>query len=334
MSVVSTAINHWINTKFEKWLAKQLPASSKQTLKRNNIFILPTRFGYAYLFFATLMFILGTNYQNNLIILVSFILASCFVTAMIQSYRNLAHLQLALNNSLVTGFCDEKLFLPINLKSAGKKFKLFFSLSKNAMVCVDLINEQAEVMVPLMYQQRGIHRLPRVIVSTIYPFGLFKVWTQLNFGVSALIYPKPIKPPGDFVNAFLSNESRDASDTNKQQIVTEREGIDDFAELKRYQRGESLAKVAWKQVAKGQDWHTKHYVHAIDASPDWLSLEMFPSAHIESRLSWLTFLVLTLEKQEIPFGLMLNNEKISPDGGKLHFQRCLKMIATYGQHHG
>ena len=321
----------WVDDKFQRWLVKQLPASNLQWLKRTNIFILPTRFGYAYLFFAAIMFVLGTNYQNNLIILISFILISCFITVMIQSYQNLAQLKLSVTTNIITGFCTEKLFLPLSVSSSRPKFNINFNFQDEESTRYLLLSEDKYVKVPFSKNERGLHTLSRVVVSTYYPMGLFRVWTKLDFGVNALIYPKPKKPPVSFLHQLISLNEDDSKGDQHREVVTRQEGIDEFSELKRYQRGESLAKVAWKQVAKGQEWHTKHYLHVTHASPDWLSLDMFPAADIETRLRWLTFLVLSFEKQEIPFGLKLGDKLIEPSGGKIHCQGCLKNIATYGQ---
>ena len=60
------------------WLNKRIPAATRFSLNHKNIFIFPSRFGGLYLFLCLGLFILGTNYQNNLMILLCYFLVSLF----------------------------------------------------------------------------------------------------------------------------------------------------------------------------------------------------------------------------------------------------------------
>ena len=59
---------------FNRWLAKRIPSQKEHRLNSSNILIYPTRFGLGYLAIVMLIFLLGTNYQNNIILLLSYLM--------------------------------------------------------------------------------------------------------------------------------------------------------------------------------------------------------------------------------------------------------------------
>ena len=66
-----------------RWLARRIPPASRLTLGYRNLFILPSRLGYQYLLLLGALFVLGTNYQNNLVLALAYLLLSLFITTLI-----------------------------------------------------------------------------------------------------------------------------------------------------------------------------------------------------------------------------------------------------------
>ena len=86
---------------YERWLARRLPAASQIVLDQKRIFIFPTGYGFFYLLVAALLFIGGINYENNLILALSFLMASLFLVAILHTFRNLSALGLRDRKSVV-----------------------------------------------------------------------------------------------------------------------------------------------------------------------------------------------------------------------------------------
>ena len=57
-----------------RYLERRQPASTSLKLRQNILYVLPTRYGLAMLLLAVILYLLGSNYQNNLILLLSFLL--------------------------------------------------------------------------------------------------------------------------------------------------------------------------------------------------------------------------------------------------------------------
>jgi uncharacterized protein (DUF58 family) len=338
MPIVSTTrailahVKAFFKTRMNVWLTKRIPASSHHKLSSRNIFIFPTPFGFAYLGFVLLLFLLATNYQNNLIMLLSYLLASFFITVMMHSFYNFSQLSFSAEQQQC-GFVQQKIIFPVIITSKRKHFDLNFSIKGDQSSLFDSKVAQClpgKTRVNLAYssEKRGEYSLGRVTIFSEYSFGLFKSWTHLDFGLSALIYPKPL--PVALTQSQLlghKDESAMASYQSSNNV-----GIDDFSELKSFIIGESRARTAWKQLARGQGHYSKHYQESESALL-CLKLAHMPVADLETQLSYLSFLVSELTQSQQNFSLQLEADKDAVDynSGLAHQHACLTALAL---HHG
>jgi uncharacterized protein (DUF58 family) len=183
---------------------------------------------------------------------------------------------------------------------------------------------------PYQSAKRGEQHLGRVTVFSEYSLGLFKSKTVLDFGHYAIIYPKP-KSLSAGQYQLASQQDEPSLDSYQTSTLA---GTDDFSELKSFVRGESKARTAWKQLAKGQGHYSKHY-QASHGQLQWLKLSEMPGSDIETRLAHLSFLVGELTGLNQSFGLDLtqgskkNTATIEPSSGFVHQQACLTALALY-----
>lgn len=311
---------------FNTWLNKRIPASAQQQLNSRNLFIFPTRFGFAYLLFVIVLFLLGTNYQNNLIMLLSYFLVSLFISAMLHSFFNLSGLTLIAKKE-VKGFAEDRVFLPIKLLSDKARFAITFNFEKQKVITVAEILPSAMatdsgVLVPYDTVKRGVYSTGRVKVASEYALGLFTCWTKLDFDCQFIIYPKPLA-------LKLTAQAHGGQEQEQQGHALEQHG-DDFYQLKTYQKGEPLTQVAWKQLAKGQGMLTKSY-QSTQGSETWLKLANMPSSDIEKKLAYLCYLIQQYYHNDQRFGLDLYGTLIEPDHSKAHLEQCLYALAVFSK---
>ena len=234
-SVISSWLIHpikrWINRRLNVWLARRIPQSKEQQINYRNIFIMPTRFGAAYGLFTLILFLLGTNYQNNIIILISYLLVSFFIIVLHHSFFNLSGLKFAAN-SPIKGYAGSALSFPLMITNKKTRFNIHFSfyqglvnksstsntsgaglaVGKNisseqiavkqhsekasseqkSKVILELTQGENEIAVPFQTEKRGQFSLPRMLIASEYGFGLFRTWTRLDFSQQATIFPKPL----------------------------------------------------------------------------------------------------------------------------------------------
>ena len=323
-----------INTGFERWLLRRNPQQFEHQLSSRNIMIYPSRFGFAYLVFVVVLFLLATNYQNNIILLLSYLLASLFITVMLHSFYNVTQLSFS-SHAQQSGYTNDTLFFPIYVKTTKIHFDInaFFNDHGVASKAAKIQRCQSgSNVLTLAYKatSRGKHSLGRVTVFSEYSLGLFISKSILDFGHCALVYPQPkVFHLGGLTKHLRNNNYI----TNNLQTSHEK-GSDDFFELKRFVIGEPNSSIAWKHLAKGRGRFSKHY-HQYQSKILWLSIHDMPGNLIEQKLSYLSFLVgeLTMSNQE--FGLVLSNDvndknlNLAPNTGINHQHACLLALALY-----
>lgn len=327
--LISKGMKNFIKHRFELFLKRRVPGRFEHLLSRQNIFIMPTKFGFAYLFFVFILFLLATNYQNNIIMLLSYLLASFFISVMMHSFNNFNGLKLK-SSAQYSGFAKQEIDIPITISSLKKRYNLTLAFanqhdqSRVFLSQCDIGN--SEISLPFYANKRGIVDLGRIKVSSEYGFGLFVAWSVLDFSHQVVVFPSPKEIEASEYQLSPQEEHQLSTTAN-----TALAGMDDFSELKEYITGESRARIAWKQFARDQGKYTKHYQSQQGGSL-WLNLDDMPSNNIEARLSFLSYLIVEYSNSKYVFGLKLggkNEIKIAPNSGQKHQQKCLYALAHY-----
>lgn len=322
---IAQKVKQNFNARFAKFLSRRMPPQAKTVLSNKNVFILPTKFGAAFIVFVLLLFLLGTNYQNNVIILFSYLLGSFFVTSMLHTFYNLSALSLKQVGD-IDGFVGESLHFPVVLNSSRPRFNLHFNLHGQGVTqLIDFVDEETSVQIPFTSESRGTMSLGRLRVSSEFSYGLFKAWTQIEFRSQATVYPKPIPLTQGYKLSDVVTPTKDGEDGR---FSDHKPGVDDFYALKTYQVGEPLSHVAWKQVARKKGWYTKDY-RENETRDLYLNLQDMPANNIERQLSMLCFLVLELHQQGQTFGIKLRDKVINANNGQQHLQECLVALAHF-----
>ncbi|GAB3022960.1 DUF58 domain-containing protein [Bowmanella dokdonensis] len=313
-----------LQRKMHAWLERRIPGSREFTLNRNNIFIFPSRFGLLYLILCLALFILGTNYQNNLILILGYFLLSLFLVSLLASYLNFAGIRLQLGK-VSHSFAGDVANLPIWIlgpdNDRNRFGRLHFSwYGQQVRQSVELSNMTNPVGLELDSPERGILRPPRVTLCSYYPLGLFRCWTHLSFDCEVIVYPAPLPCNLPLISETAKGETEGP--------LSVEDGHDNFDSLTEYRPGQPLYHVAWKQVAKGQGMISKKFSSQARQSA-WLKLLPQGSDRLEHQLSELCFMILELDSAGMTYGLELGGMRHQPDKGNEHLHRCLTALALY-----
>jgi uncharacterized protein (DUF58 family) len=315
------------NSRTLRWLNRRIPAARQYQLDLRSIFIFPSKFGWLYVTLCLGLFLLGTNYQNNLMRMLCYFLLAIFLLNLFAAYLNFAKIQIQLGKCHNV-FAGDQLQLPLWLNTDKDKLPVpkgqmhFGFWRETPRVCVDLDQMTNPINLAVECQHRGHLRLPRVSINSYFPLGLFRCWTYLDFIQEIVVYPKPLPGPVKF---FSSDEDGEAASN-----LSIQKGYDDFASLKTYQTGEPLNHVAWKQLAKGQGMLSKQFSSSVNQSL-WLKLLPCPAEKLELQLSQLCYQLIALAQTQQVYGLQLDELKISPSSGAEHHTQCLTALALYKQ---
>jgi uncharacterized protein (DUF58 family) len=306
---------------FSTWVLRRIPPARNIVLGHRNIFIIPNKQGLGFLFVLGLMFIGAANYEVNLGFSLVFLLLSMFMLSIFYTFRNLSGLHI----SAVPGapvFAGEKAEITVILNRHGSRtyesVQVCFPGAR-AQVADLLAHTEARLSLYVPSHRRGRINPGRLVVDTVFPFGICRAWSLVDLDFSFLAYPRPVECDLDYL---LANQQTSGNTT-----VTR--GNDDFHSLREYQRGDSLKHVAWKQFARGQGMFTKEYASNIDRKI-WLRWEMFAGMSVEERLSRLCYCVLKLDTAGVDYGLELPTVSIQPAKGSMHYAKMLETLALYG----
>ncbi len=304
------------------WIFRaRAPEPPPVTLVQRRIFILPTRQGY--LFAAVLLVLLlgSINYALSLGFVLTFLLAAMGSVAMLHTWRNLAHLKLRPGRCDPVFAGDTVQFRVVLEAPARERFAVAIRRRGDDPVFADVGPAgPAVVALPVAATRRGRLRCGRLEIFTRYPVGLFHAWSYFDFGLAAIVYPRPDPAAG-----LPPNQSR-AGDDEGIPVA----GDEDFAFLRAYRPGDPPRQIAWKALARGDDLLSKEFQASASAELwlDWLDAR---APDPESRLSVLAHWVLETERLGQSYGLRLPGAVIAPGRGEAHRARCLEALALHGE---
>ncbi len=310
----------FIKNKLNKWFGKRMPISDSINLEQKSTYILPTGAGFLLLLIVLLMIIAATNYQNNLAFLLTFLIVSIGLVSIIISFKNLQGLNLNLVEAQSV-FLEDKLTIKIQCKSQFEQnhFTIGLGVSNKKLCYFDIKKEQPfDLILTIDTTYRGWVKLPKLIASSRFPFGLFNIWSWFQFESLILVYPKAIKPP-----EMATQGNSDDENGSKKSI-----GGDELFGLKDYQAGDLVSRIDWKALAREKGLLTKEFVtlQSQDLAFDWHD---YVNVNGELRLSYLCFLVVAASKKNVSFSLNLPTKYFAINHGEQHKQTCLLALATY-----
>ena len=297
-------------------------------LGQRRIYILPTGPGLGFGALILVLLIGSINYNLGLGYALTFVALSCALVDMVLTWRNLAHLVLTPGRAPNVFAGQEAPFeLQLSNPGARNRYAVWVDVAGVAEprhVADVPAGSSAAVRIAVPTESRGWLAAPRLTLSTRFPLGLFRAWAYWHPQLNALVYPFPEEgaPPLPQLAGGRSDGSGQA-------------GSDDFAGVRAYQPGDSMRRLAWRQIARldlndGGQLATKHFE---GGARDELVLDLatLPARlDLEARLSRLTRWVLEAESRDLPYAFRLGAEHYDAANGAAHQAACLLALALYG----
>ena len=284
------------------------------TLKHQRIFIVPSKGGLFFLAVLGVMLVAAVNYQNSLAYALCFWLASVGLISLFLTWRNLAGLQM---QSLPVGgvFAGQSALYKIALRGHRLHYGVEFHVASQTHV-VDVVRGAEELRFGLKTYQRGWLKAGRIKVQSLYPLGLFRAWSWVSPTEAVVVYPAPLEGPMPCAKTEHIGDLAASASAH---------GFADFQGLQMYRPGDSLSRIHWQSLGKGQSLQSKSFgIEGIteqqldlnNAAGDW-----------ETRLSVGCYWVLALTQKATPFALTVGAVKIELGQGPEHSKRCLEALA-------
>lgn len=313
-----------LRQRYYRWIDRHIGAKNTHFLNRKNLFIFPSAFGLIFLVVVLVIWLLGTNYQNNLILALAFFMIGLLVVTILHTFQNLNRLELEYvgeTEVFAGGLAKVRLAVKSHRKrNVCHSVHLYWQHERDMTLTFDLASDAIhEILMPIQSTKRGMLRLPRLGISTSFPFGLIRCWSWLNLDVSILVYPKPL--PG------LLKQGEIEGDEDSLQTVAKKG--QDFGSLREYDPSDGLRNVYWKALARGQGLLVKEFEQQLSQDV-WIDFDAVLAADLETKLSIMCFWVQEYEQKNMIFGLRLPNTSIPPGAGATHIKKCLSALAIFG----
>jgi uncharacterized protein (DUF58 family) len=302
---------------------------SEIELVQRRIYVLPSLRGWAVIVIAVILLLVGVNYQLSLAYVVAFLLGGLMQVALHATYRNLRGVIIRVGKSprCVAG---ESLHFPITIASPeraregisvtrlvekGKAARAAIISSKRVRVEADA---QTVYSIKVFAGTRGVVPFGRVLIESRAPYGVIRAWSYAHFEWVGLVEPAPETPYPELPHS----EGEDAQKAKRSDVAHDPDS------LREYVAGDSLKRVAWKQVAKSGEWYTRTG-EAGQRGEVELSWHATNLSDTEARLSRMAAWIDRARNENAAFSLTLPNGHLPLADSAPHHDEALMMLATF-----
>lgn len=301
----------------QRWFGRRQPVCSCEVFGLRNIYIFPTGHGFMFLALIVVCWITGTNYENNLILAVAFMLAALWMSAMYLTYLNMAGLRLDGGGGDAV-FAGDVGSLNFRLHNPHRHNAGQLCLDGQLDCAVLDLPPGASGRMPLSQptRRRGWLAPPRLHLVTIYPLGLFRAFSKPQLQTPLLVYPAPVAAP---------RKPGLAADEGRRQNAAITSG-GDLGGLEEWQPGQPRSRIVWKKYAAGRGLVMRTF-ETPQGDARWICWDDYDGMPAEARLSAMCHEVLA--HSERPFGMRLPGAALELGGGDEHRERALRMLALH-----
>lgn len=292
-------------------------------LTQRRVFILPTRRGMGLVLAIVLLLLIAFVYNNNLVYLLVFQVASIFFVAILHTFKALAGLRVQVGYAAPV-FQGELARFPLTVHNPYPQFRPSLSVRLNTELGFSLdAHDSKTLFLATPARRRGWQSIGTVTLSTVYPLGIFRAWSPLRFDSQVLVYPKPSE------HSVPLPLPSGAGDKSFPWQAASLQGVDDFSGLRVYQNSDSPRQIHWRSYAKGQGLMSKQFSTEQGGRELWLDFQQAPGHHLEERLSQLCRWVIDSENAGLRYGLKLPGRELALGQGAKHQAACLEALALF-----
>lgn len=312
-----------INHRFNEWIlnrVRQRRGSPELpfTLEYRHVYVMPTLFGF---WFGTLLAVTaigGLNFNNNMVLMLGFLLASIAQLTSLLAYRNLAGITL-LGFRTTPVFAGEAARFAVLLKNPEERLRFAIQLvSSESSDCTDIKQQETgQFELALTTSHRGWLEMEPFRIENRYPLGFFRAWSVIIPKARCLVYPSPTPNPPPLPK------------TGRGDFGASHKGEGEHLHgLREYQLGDPLGRIAWRTSARHQKLYSKVMESPSEEACE-LNWYLLGGRNTEEKLSILTAWILRAERQKIPYSLEMPTAALPAELGEEHRNACLEILALF-----
>ena len=305
----------------QKWFYRRFNKKTRRIkLGFNNLYIFPNLFGLFWILTTIVLYVLGTNLENNFTIFICYLMIAVLLISLFLTHFNIHGLEIVSTNQKVN-FANSKINYKIILNSNKYRnnIKLKFLNKENKPILIEKIEDTLIKSLTIESKQRGIYTPDIIYGESSSPLSLCTCWFYWKPVDKLIVAPE--KKKARVIQEFhqISTSSRDKK--NNAFIG------DDLIDIQIYKKGEKKSLIYWKSLARSGTLLSKNFSNE-NLKNNWLILNK--NLPIEKALEHLCFEIYNHYKNNRVYGILISKNKfIKPDKSEKHYLKCLTMLASY-----
>lgn len=292
----------------------------KYTLNKNNVYIIPSRYGFRYVGINFFLFIIAITYSNNLALLVAFFMVTYFIVQMFSTHRiifDLSFKKLVFENQ----FQLEKVYFSVLFEQPLQEENLpMIGIEIYAQGSKAIPNSHLKKLISkntacseVSGIPRGKFTLNQIKFFTTGNNKLFYVWRYFKLEQSLYIYPKK----KTISLSRINTKSKEFS------LLQER----DFDQHIRYVSGMPAKRIDWKVYAKTDYLFSKRFKDNLNGSIEISFTKL--NGTTEEKLQQMSYLIDKSNHEGISYSILLPNLRIPTNTGNQHFKKSMEAISEF-----
>lgn len=287
-------------------------------LEYRHVFVLPTSFGWGFGIMLIFMALGGLNFNNNMALMLVFLLGTIAQLTTFIAYRNLSGLRIESIYSEPV-FCGDTAHFHVFISNGNERQRFAVQAGfKKPQDCNDFpLNVCRSLHLKHPTVTRGWLEMPSFRLETRFPLGLFNAWSWIFPQTRCLVYPAPARNAPPLPKTGYGHAGR----------AIKGDG-DQVHGLRKYQPGDSMQRIAWRASARHNELYTLE-MEAPRADACELDWDLLNTGDIETRLSILTAWVIAADHKQLSYSLKLPDQRVPAGNGVNHRSSCLELLALY-----
>jgi uncharacterized protein (DUF58 family) len=312
---ITDRVSGWVR---QQVFSRRGPLTPPLELEYRHIFVLPTVFGSGFGVMLVFMALGGLNFNNNLALMLVFLLGAIAAMTTLLAYRNLNGLRVDGVNAEPV-FCGEDAHFRVFVRNGNERQRPAIQAGFRAQQdCLDLELGGSDAFgLSCPTEKRGWLDMPSFRLETRFPLGMFKAWSWVLPQTRCLVYPTPARNAPPLPRIGHGQLGR----------ADKGEG-DQIHGLRKYRPGDSKQRIAWRASARHEKFYSLEMETPRESACE-LDWDLLHGADLERRLSILTAWVVAADHKQLAYSLKLPDIEIQAGSGIGQRMQCLEALALY-----
>ena len=303
----------------KKWFLRRFSKSSRSIkLGYKNLYVFPNKFGFYWIFSLILLFILGTNLEANLTIVISYLMSVVIVINLFLAHFNLHGLEIYTKPQEIN-FADSPIKYNLIFKTKIIRNKIFlkFINDNSPPLIIEKIEGLVSKSIFAKEKRRGVYYPEIIYGKSSAPMSLFNCWFYWKPEEKIIVAPKLIP----YLSRSFETFKIEGKSTYKNKIG------DEFSYLKNYRKGESKSSIDWKSFSKTNKLSSKEF---MNSNSNIKLLKLNTNYPLEKSLQFLSYEINKEYKNGNFYSVDLQNGSLIKKGiGYQHYRSCLISLANF-----